>query len=344
MGTAPSYAHLTHLTNRHGLFEHALGSEPRAEHGYCVDDVARALVVTTREPDAGDDVRGLAEGYLTFVLEALTPGGLMHNRRGTDGSWQDSPTSDDHWGRGLWALGVAAAHGRDAAMVTRATDGARIAMQARSRWPRAMAYAALGAGELLGVDPEGLDDDVRASALELLVDARAVLGRPRAAGSWPWIEQRLTYANAVLPEALLVISATLPDDHARRVGLELLTWLVHEQEHDGHLSVVPAGGRSPGDPRPGYAQQPIEVAALAEAARRAHLVTHDDRWVAVITACREWFEGSNDLGLPVRDEATGAGFDGLERSGVSRNQGAESTLAWMSTRQISRLVRAPVAR
>ena len=37
-----------------------LGAEPRPEHGYCTDDMARVLVVTTREPDASGDVNRLA--------------------------------------------------------------------------------------------------------------------------------------------------------------------------------------------------------------------------------------------------------------------------------------------
>lgn len=339
-----TYTHLARLTTPLGLYEHALGSEPRVEHGYCVDDAARALVVTSREPYPSADVLGLADGYLDFVLSALCDDGLMHNRRHLDGTWGDTETSNDHWGRALWALGVAAAHGQDPAFVSRAHDGARRAMRARSRWPRAMAYAALGAGELLAVAPGGRDERTSGQARSLLVDARTVLGRRRPTTTWPWIERRLTYANAVVPEALLVIGASLPDDAAVEEGLRLLAWLVDEQQHQGHLSVVPAGGRARGDARPGYAQQPIEVAALAEASQRAYTVTGDDRWVTVITACRAWFEGANDLGMPARDAATGGGYDGLERRGVSENQGAESTLAWLSTLQVSLLSQNALAR
>ncbi len=344
MGPQLAYDHLRHLTTPLGVFEHALGAEPRPEHGYCVDDVARALVVTSREPHPDSGVLGLAEGYLDFVLGALTPSGRMYNRRSADGSWQGAATAEDHWGRGLWALGVAAAELQEPALASRACAGARLALRARSRWPRATAYAALGAGQLLGLDPVRSAPGVGQAARRLLVDARGVLARPRPAGSWRWVEERLTYANAVLPEAMLVLGETLGDQRSTQEGLGLLTWLVHEQQRDGHLSVVPAGGRSPGDPTPGFAQQPIEVAALAEAARRAHLVTGDQRWAAVLESCRAWFEGANDLGLPVRDEATGAGHDGLERHGVSENLGAESTLAWLSTHQVSLAGRQAVVR
>jgi hypothetical protein len=43
----------------------------------------------------------------------------------------------------------------------------------------------------------------------------------------------------------------------------------------------------------------------------------------------EWFLGRNDLGVPLYDFRTGGCHDGLEPDRVNRNQGAESTLAWL---------------
>lgn len=332
------FDHLERLSTPLGLYEHALGTTPRIEHGFCVDDVARALVVTSREPAPSAGLRRLTGTYLAFVLAAQHDDGLMHNRRHADGSWADTATSDDHWGRGLWALGTAAAELADPTLAARARDGAARAMQARSRWPRAMAYAAVGAGQLLRADTADR------AATRLLADARGVLGRAHPGTSWPWPEARLTYANAVLPEAMIVIGDHLDDAGMRDDGLVLLGWLVDEQTVDGQLSLVPSGGRSPADARPGYAQQPIEAAVLAEACRTAYGVTGDDRWPTVIAQCVAWFEGANDGGLPMRDATTGGGHDGLERGAVNQNQGAESTLAWLSTLQVARAAHVAVAR
>ena len=46
----PVFDHLERLTDDRGLFEHALHAVPRREHGYCVDDAARGLVVVCHEP------------------------------------------------------------------------------------------------------------------------------------------------------------------------------------------------------------------------------------------------------------------------------------------------------
>ena len=79
--------------------------------------------------------------------------------------------------------------------------------------------------------------------------------------AWPWPEPRLTYANAVLPEVLLAAGAALDLPLVTADGLLLLGWLLDAQTRDGHLSVVPVGGRGPADTVPGFDQQPIEVAA-----------------------------------------------------------------------------------
>ena len=107
---------------------------------------------------------------------------------------------------------------------------------------------------------------------------------------------------------------------------------------DGHLSVTPAYGAGPGATRPAFDQQPIEVAALAEACARAAAVDEDPRWGAGLRAAVDWFLGDNDGCHLMFDPETGAAFDGLMVDGVNRNQGTESTLALASTLQLGRSV------
>jgi hypothetical protein len=329
MTSRPVFDHLTTLTVPMGLYEHARFTEPRIHHGFCLDDVARGLVVTVREPHANAEVRRLADSYLAFVLASIYPDGRMHNRRSAVGTWTDAASTDDHWGRALWSLGVASSVTDDPSFAARAREGAAKAMKSRSRWPRATAYAALGAATILRSDPSDLP------AQRLLTDARPGLGIRRSSASWPWPEDRLTYANPVIPEAMIVTGAALNDDALVDDGLALLSWLVELQQQAGHLSVIPSVGYSPGDSLPGYAQQPIEVAALAEASRSAYVQTGDAAWLTTIEQCLAWFEGANDVGVRMYDEVTGGGLDGLERGSANQNQGAESTLAWLSTQQIS---------
>ena len=329
------FGHLAHLTTASGLFEHALGTAPRVEHGMCVDDVARALVVTSRTLDPTPAVATMTATYLAFLRDAQRARGLMHNRRTAVGAWVDMPSADDHWGRALWAFGTAASRCADDELAAEALRGAELAMVARSVHPRASAYAALGAAQVLLIAPDHV------AARTLLRDVGGSLRPARRERSWPWPYERLTYGNAVLPEAMIAVGEVLGDAGLRHDGLGLLTWLVEEQMVDGRLSVIPAGGRSLGDARPGFDQQPIEVATLAEACRTAFNATGDDRWTTVLNRCIAWFEGDNDSHLPMRDAVTGGGFDGLEDGSVNQNQGAESTLAWLETLQAA-LIDTPV--
>jgi hypothetical protein len=318
------FTHLAHLTDAVGLFEHAEGTMPRTEHGYCVDDVARALVVTSRETDPGPDIEGLSRTYVAFLAAAQHSSGRFHNRRTAEGVWVDAPGLGDWWGRALWGLGTAAARSpthADEAML-RFSAGA----DHRAPWSRAMCFAALGAAEVLSADPS------HRSARALLRDAARFVDVP-ADSSWPWPEPRLRYANAVIPEVLIAAGVLLDVPRWTEQGLRLLDWLLDTETRAGHLSVVPAGGWAPGEPRPGFDQQPIEVAALGDACARAHAVTGDRIWSDAVIRCAAWFDGDNDAQTPLWDPQTGGGFDGLEPFGRNENQGAESTLALLSTRQ-----------
>lgn len=72
---------------------------------------------------------------------------------------------------------------------------------------------------------------------------------------------------------------------------------------------------------------------MADACFRAHRVTGDSEWSRGVLAAQAWFEGANDVGLSMRDEASGGSYDGLHEHRVNLNEGAESALALVSTMQ-----------
>jgi hypothetical protein len=113
----------------------------------------------------------------------------------------------------------------------------------------------------------------------------------------------------------------------------LLRWLLDRQIVDGHLSPVPVDGAGRADLAPAFDQQPIEVAALADACVRAESVTGDAGWRRGVDLTIAWFDGRNDLDAVMSDPITGGGFDGLTPDGPNLNQGAESTLALITTMQ-----------
>ncbi|WP_127500399.1 glycosyltransferase [Actinoplanes solisilvae] len=324
---APPFAHLVRLTDDTGLFEHARHATARRAHGYCTDDVARGLVVASREADPSAEVIRLAECYLTFLTHAQDAQGAFHNRLGFHRGWTDQPGLGDWWGRALWGLGTAAARCPVPWIRQEALLAFALGASCRATAPRAMAFAGLGAAELLRTDPGN------GPAAELLADAAMVIGRPGPDPRWPWPEERLSYANAALAETLIVAGDLLDDTPVRAAGLRMLTWLLEIQISDGHLSVLPSSGWLRGNPRLRHDQQPIEVAALADACATAAASTGDAGWHTGTRQSVDWFLGANDIGRAMWDPATGGGYDGLTLHGPNLNQGAESTLALISTLQ-----------
>ena len=327
------FDHLAALTDARGVFEHADHDVPRREHGYCLDDVARALLVLVRELDPSARVAELTETCLRFVEAAIDPRGRAHNRMDISGEWTDESDTRDWWGRAVGALGIAATSASLPLTRARAMRAFLRAATQHSVDVRAMAFALPGAAAVLKARPGSV------AARRLVTTALAVI--PQGTAEWGWLEPRLRYGNASLVDALLAAGDALQDQDLVKRALRRFAALVEIESRDGHLSVTGPGGRGVADTAPQFDQQPIEVAAIADAAARAFDLTADPHWRRVVEQARDWFLGDNDSGAMMVDVSTGAGFDGLERDGRNENRGAESTLAALSTFQQARAVGLP---
>jgi hypothetical protein len=335
---AAPFRHLLRLTDNVGVLERADGIMPRYEHGYRVGDVAYGLVVVCREPSPPDELITLARRYLYFLAQAQAADGRFRGRLGDDRRWRGQPEATDAWGRSLWALGTAAAHGPAADIREQARARFDASAVVGSPYPHSMAYAALGAAEILQRWPG------HPGALALLAIAASVIGELPDDVAWPWPAARLSYANAAIAEAVIVAGEKLGRDHVLRSGLRMLDWLLAGETRNGHLSVVPADGWGRGEDRPAFDQHPSQVAALADACIRAAEVTGDSTWLTGVEMSVTWLLGDNDAGIPMLDERTGGCSDALSRTSRSRNQGAESTLAMISVLQQGRRLDTTAAR
>ncbi|WP_380856059.1 glycosyltransferase family 4 protein [Sphingoaurantiacus capsulatus] len=328
---APDLTAVRRMSDSTGIFQHGIYSIPDRHHGYCVDDNARALILLCRAGDAaaGEDFDRLATVYAAFVQHAWNPdASLFRNFMGFDRQWCETEGSEDSNGRTLWALGTAAAQGRDRAMRDWAIHlydhTAYIAGQLGS--PRARAFAALGAAEVLAAHPG------HAKARATLAETGDLLHRLLVAArrpDWSWFEAVLAYDNARLPEALIRAGHLLGREDFLTCGLETLDWIREVQTNkDGDFRPVGSDsfGREYAAPLP-FDQQPLEAQAQIDACVAAHAATGDKRWLAAARQAYGWFVGENDLGLALADRITGGCHDGLMPHGLNRNQGAESILA-----------------
>jgi hypothetical protein len=325
------------MTDEIGLVEHAELTRPRRELGYCTDDAGRMLAVASRlafDPDAWR--------LATVALELLARGhcgdGRFRLRLGADGHWTDDSPSDDAAGRALLGLGTAVARAPWAVVRRVALELFDAAVAFRSAHPRALGYAVLGAWEVLQAIP---DHD---GARRLVEDASAVLpGQPQDP-EWLWPAARLTYANALLPHAYLIMARLAGGVDGISPPLALLEWLVREETRDDHFSFAPVEGRGYGEATPAFDQQPIEAWTMAEACACAYSFTGDLRWADRTSRAAAWFLGENDLRAVMYDPLTGGGYDGLEQRGVNANQGAESSLAFVATMELARALPAQATR
>ena len=327
--------YLRRMTDGTGMLQHAKYTVPDRTHGYCVDDNARALIVAVTLQDLqplDSALSDLAAVYLSFLGHAFNgQTGRFRNFMSYDRCWLEETGSEDSHGRALWGLGIAVALGRDKGQVSFASDLFQRTLDTVEHFtsPRAIAFVIIGIHAYLS----RYSGDSRVKRMrKILADRLMAWFRDSATEDWPWCEDILSYDNARLPQALLLSGQWLPDGEMLEMGLRSLEWL-HKVQTDetgrNFAAIGNDGWLTRGGEKARFDQQPLEAAAMVDACIEAFNYTRDEEWIAYAYRCLNWYQGENDLGVPLCDYATGGCRDGLEVQGANENQGAESTLCWL---------------
>lgn len=343
------WSHLQRMTDGTGLLQHAIFSVPRYSDGYCLDDNARGLLLTALAEEAGTDekgtVRELASKYLAFVSYAFDERrGCFRNMMSYSREWLEDCGSDDSHGRALWALGT---------VVGRASEPGRQSLAGEifhrglprvltMTSPRAWAYCLLGIDEYL----RAFQGDTRVQSVRADLAQRLLsLYRSSSSAEWPWFEDRVTYANARLCQALIVSGARMDDDGMTACGAQSLHWLVSIQSSSsGCFSPVGSNGfYVRGSTKAQFDQQPIEASGMVSACLALYRVTGANEWRKRAEWAFRWFLGENELQKLVYDPATGGCLDGLHSDRVNDNQGAEATLSFLMAVCEMRTLQAPAS-
>ncbi|MBN2717860.1 MAG: glycosyltransferase family 4 protein [Deltaproteobacteria bacterium] len=329
--------HLTLLSDDTGILQHAAFSIPRYDDGYCLDDNARAFLLTSLIEEIGDinvkTTRVLASRYLAFMVHAFdNSSGRFRNVMSYSRQWLDSHGSEDSHGRALWALGSVIGHADAPGRRNLADTLFHSALPAISFFtsPRAWAYALLGMDEYLCIF--GGDRDVellyRENSLKLFD-----LYQRNSTPEWPWFEERATYCNARLSQALLLSGARMEHSAMIKAGVQSLEWLSEIQtSRQGEGCFAPIGSNGfyqKGGTSAAFDQQPVEVCAMISACLTATVVTGEGHWMTKAQNAFNWFLGQNRLQQPLYDASTGGCRDGLHADRPNENQGAESTLSFL---------------
>jgi len=326
--------HLDRMTDSTGLIQHAIYNIPRRESGYTTDDNARALRLCTRmwarQPD--EHLLSRLTGYLSFLEFAHRPGGGFHNFLSYQRTWLDAEGCGDCQGQAVRALAEVLGSGLpdDYCTLARELIEAILPTLADLRSIRAQAYIILAWGHLWTAEVKDIDplQAVAWSAAQRLVESYERARRP----DWPWFESRMTYANAVLPHALFIAARRWPKEAFLEVAETSFAFLDHVTTTDNVFWPVGNRGWHPhGKDKAPYDQQPVEAVTMADCALAAFGLSAAENYLATFRRARDWFHGQNSLRQPLVDARRGACCDGLHPSGVNRNQGAESTLAYLWT-------------
>ena len=330
----PNLDHLKLLTDDVGMLQHAEFIVPDRTHGYCTDDNARALIAVLMAQDliSGDSkLIDLACRYLSFVHYAFNEAnGRFRNFMGYDRRWLEEEGTEDCHSRAIWGLGMAAALSKPEGLSAVALNAFKRAVPVIPHFnsPRAWAFGLVGIHAYLRrFSGDSEVRRVRATLAQKLFD----LYHANATDDWPWIESTVNYANAKIPQALLLSGRWLHKTDMIEAGLCSLEWLVRIQtDPKGHF--IPIGNHgwfSRDGSRARFDQQPLEAQNMIEACIEAYKITGDRKWIAEARRCFDWFLGRNDMNTPLYDYSTGGCRDGLTADGANQNQGAESTLAWL---------------
>ncbi|MCS6874570.1 MAG: glycosyltransferase [Pyrinomonadaceae bacterium] len=319
--------HMIHLTDDTGIFQHATYGVPDRRFGYTTDDAARGLVVALSYYQQFRDERAidLARCYLSFVQYAQMPDGRFHNFMDYSRRFIDDCGSEDTIGRVLWGLGSVVAFSPDEKMQVLAKDiFERTIEKLDLNYPRAMAYAMCGFYNFLQKYEGAIA--VRRLVSEI-ADVLAEIYQKSYSDDWRWFGEEITYANAKLPQAMLLAYQVTEEERFKHIGLSSLNFLIEQTYRNGYFDFVGNQGwyRRNGQ-RAIFGQQPIEAGYTVEVCSLAYEITGENSYLEMARAAVEWFLGRNRLGARLYDFRTGACADGLDAHGVSMNQGAESVI------------------
>lgn len=326
-----SLAHAKRLTDDTGIIQHAHFGIPNLKEGYCLDDNARALMMALMayEETKDEDALRLCPIYLSYIHYMQNDDGTFKNFLSFNRDFLDKQGSEDAFGRAIWAIGYMLGNSPNDSyyQFAKSIFDNSIPQFRKLRSIRSIAYVIIGISHYLR---NNMGDDVMIERLRELSMVLTKEYSKNRSENWKWYEELLAYDNAILPLAMLHAAQVLKNEEIREIAFESMQFLSKLTLKNGYLSII--GNKKwyrKDNTRSEYAQQPIDAMSMVLMFHQAYKMTDDSEYLKKLFTCYMWFLGDNDLRLSLYNYETKGCCDGLEKDGVSRNQGAESTLAYL---------------
>lgn len=332
--------HIQRLTQDFGMIQFSVINSPDIASGYTLDDNARALLAMNLVYLSTHDetCKKYIHTYLHFIAHCQQRNGSFLNYVDSDRRFtpQNKETNlEDSNGRAIWALGYLVSHSAD--LPSEWAEEANVLFEKARRHlstlqsPRALAFAVKGLYfyNQQHSAPQNLE------LIRLFADRLLNLYNQVAHPGWEWFENYLTYANSILPEALLCAYWATRNRRYRKVAEITFDFLLRKIFPQEHIKVISnKTWLKENEPAAHYGEQPIDVAYTVITCDKFYREFHKNEYKERQMEAFNWFLGANHLHQIIYNPSTGGCYDGLEKENVNLNQGAESAVCYLMARLV----------
>lgn len=330
--------HIEHMTTERGIIQFSDFDVADIESGYTLDDNARALIALSWHYESFKEASSLKliEIYLDYVIYCQRPDGSFINYVEKDGSASIRnrvENTEDAYGRAIWALGYFLSKNLFGdPLVDKAEKCIQKALENIQdiNSPRAMATSIKG----LYYYNQKRDDKKLVELINIFAD-RIIAGFNSVADKkWCWFEEYLTYANAILPEAILYAWKATGNINYHIIAKSTFDFLLSKIFKGNRIQVISNSGwlHKKRKYQGSYGEQPVDVAYTIMALDLFYSDLCEPQYLVKLNTAFDWFMGLNHLNEIIYNPVTGGCYDGLEKECVNLNQGAESSITYLLAR------------
>ncbi len=334
---AINLSHVKKLTTDFGMIQFSRINQPDLTSGFTLDDNARALIAICMHYKQTRNENDLAyiHTYFNFIKFCQKPKGNFLNYVDKDKKFtgMNNTNLDDANGRAIWALGYLTSisdiiPAKIIAEAEMLIDNSLIHLLTIHS-PRAMAFAIKG----LFCYNNGFKHSKQALLIKILADRLVEMYKHESSEGWNWFEGYLTYANSILPEAMLYAYLVTGDSQYKKIAKASFSFLITKTFNENGIEVISnRTWHKKGEVAGRFGEQPIDVAYTLMTLSIFYEVFQNDEYLQRLDVAFNWFLGQNRLKQIIYNPCTGGCYDGLEEFNINLNQGAESTISYLMAR------------
>jgi glycosyltransferase involved in cell wall biosynthesis len=330
--------HIRHMTTNTGIIQFCKTNMPDIGSGYTLDDNARALIALAMYYEETNEETCLSEinKYLVFIHLCQQPNGDFLNyvdKRHQFTTQNQEVNLDDSNGRAVWALGYI--------LSLKGVLPSSITLEAESMLSRALPHlSSIHSTRAMAFCIKGLwyahkkqPQPEKLKLIRLFANRLYHMFKHESSPKWEWYECYLTYANSILPEAMLYAWLATGDLLFRNTAIDSLRFLLLQTFGENGIEVISnRKWLKKGEKAERFGEQPIDVAYTIMTLSAFYDVFKDEDYHLKMQTGFNWFLGQNHLHEIIYNPCTGGCYDGLEDTHVNLNQGAESTVSYLMAR------------